>query len=300
MKIRIFILSCGEYGSRIINNIANKGLGSSIIGLHEFPEDLPEFIDDFEEYIPKELPECDLILSLDLYGDINMVIPTIAAETGAKSIIVPIHDPAQIPPGLQSEIEEAVGDATIVFPKPFCSLKPTGDEFIDEFVKYFGKPKVEINSDERIKTIKVLRDAPCGATSYVAENLEGLDVEDAELEAGNKIHNYPCLASMTTDPQIGDTILHLAGYKMKAAVKESIGFSERSAAVDEEACMGDTECDRNCIEVCPTMKIGDETIIIKDNGKVIIDALSCGCCEICVRECPYGAIEITDKKINLT
>ncbi|AEG18407.1 DUF166 domain-containing protein [Methanobacterium paludis] len=299
MKIRIFILSCGEYGSRIINNIANKGLGSSIIGLHEFPDDLPEFIDDFEEYIPKELPECDLILSLDLYGDINMVIPAIARKTGAKSIIVPIHDPAQIPPGLQREIEEAAGDVTIVFPKPFCSLKPTGDEVIDEFVKYFGKPEVEIDSDERIKSVKILRDAPCGAAGYVAENLEGLNVEDAEMEAGNKIHNYPCLASMKTDPMIGDTILHLAGYKIKEAVKESLGFAEASAVVDEESCMGDTECDHNCIDVCPNVKIGDDTIILKDNGKVVIDPASCGCCEICVRECPYGAIEIVDEEIPL-
>ncbi len=156
---------------RIINNIATKGLGSSIIGLHEFPEDLPEFIDDFEEYIPEELPECDLILSPDLYGDINMVIPAITAETGGKSIIVPIHDPAQIPLGLQSEMEKATENAIIMFPKPFCSLKPTGDKVTDEFVKYFRKPEVEIDSDEHIRTIKVLRDAPC-ATSYVAENLK--------------------------------------------------------------------------------------------------------------------------------
>ena len=48
MNIKIFILSSGDYGSRIINNIANRGYASSIVGLHEFKEDLPEFIDDFE------------------------------------------------------------------------------------------------------------------------------------------------------------------------------------------------------------------------------------------------------------
>ncbi len=63
MNIKIYILSSGDYGSRIVNNIANRGFASSIVGLHEFPDDLPEFIDDFEPYIPKELPECDLILT---------------------------------------------------------------------------------------------------------------------------------------------------------------------------------------------------------------------------------------------
>ncbi len=102
---------------------------------------------------------------------------------------------------------------------------------------------------------------------------------------------------MTTDHLIGDTYCTFACYKMKEAVKESLGFAERSAVIDEEADMGDTKCNRNCVDVCPNVKIGNETIIIKDNGKVVIDALSCGCCEICVQECPYGAIEIIDKKL---
>ena len=64
---------------------------------------------------------------------------------------------------------------------------------------------------------------------YVARELEGFPCEDAELESGNKIHNYPCVASMATDPVIGDTILHLAGYKIKEAVKIGLGFAQKSA-----------------------------------------------------------------------
>ena len=41
MNIKIFILSSGDYGSRIINNIANRGFASDIVGLHEFPEIFP-------------------------------------------------------------------------------------------------------------------------------------------------------------------------------------------------------------------------------------------------------------------
>ena len=68
----------------------------------------------------------------------------------------------------------------------------------------------------------LVRGAPCGSTWYVAQELEGFPLEDAELESGNKIHNYPCIASMATDSIIGDTILHLAGYKIKEAVKEGL------------------------------------------------------------------------------
>ena len=299
MNIKIYILSSGDYGSRIVNNIANRGHASAIVGLHEFPEDLPEFIDDFEDYIPKDLPECDLVLSLGLEGDINMVLPIIASRTGAKSVIAEIHDPAQIPPGLQREIEASANGIKIVFAKPFCSLKPVGDEAVDEFARYYGKPELEIEGESFVKNINVIRGAPCGSTWYVAEQLEGFPLEDVELESGNKIHNYPCIASMATDSVVGDTILHLAGYKIKEAVKKGLGFAVKSAFVDEETCMGGEDCEHICIDVCPNVKIGDDTITVNENQKAVVDPASCGCCEICIRECPYGAIEMIEERIEL-
>jgi NAD-dependent dihydropyrimidine dehydrogenase PreA subunit len=299
MDIKIYIVSSGEYGLRIINNIAKRGFAASIVGMHEFPDDLPEFIDDPQSYIPESIPECDLILSLGLKGDINLTLPIIASKACAKSVIAEIHDPAQLPPGLQREIEESAGDIKIVFAKPFCSLKPVGDEVVDEFASYFGKPELKIESDKLIKNVEVLCGAPCGSTWFVADALEGFPVEDAELESGNKIHNYPCIASMATDPVVGDTILHLAGYKIKEAVKAGVGFATKSAVVDKDACMGGIDCDHNCVDVCPNVKIGDDTVTVDEDKKAYINPVSCGCCEICVRECPYGAIEIVEEKIDI-
>lgn len=299
MNIKIFILSSGEYGARIVNNIANRGYSSSIVGLHEYSEELPEFIDNFEKYIPKELPECDLILSLGLKGDINMILPEIALKTGAKSIIVEIHDPTQVPIGLQNEIEAASNGINIVFAKPFCSLKPVGDKVIDEFTKYFGKPQIEIEGEKFIKNINVIRGAPCGSTWYIADELIGFCLEDAELESGNKLHNYPCVASMATDNILGDTILHIAGYQIKEAVKVGQGFASKYAVVDKDKCKGDEDCEHICCDVCPNMKIGNNTIDITENGKTVINPASCGCCNICVRECPHCAIEMIEERIIL-
>ena len=53
MDIKIYVVSSGDYGSRIINNIANRGFASSIVGLHEIDDDFADFIDDVDEYIPK-------------------------------------------------------------------------------------------------------------------------------------------------------------------------------------------------------------------------------------------------------
>ena len=296
--MKLYIISSGKYGSRIVNSLAEMGLASSMVGLEELPEDLPEFIDDFSSYTPKNIPQADLILAVGLYGDINMVVPLIANQSGAKSVIIPIHDPKQVPPGLQMEIEESAPDVKMVFPKPFCSLEPVGDQFIDEFASQFGKPLLEIESDGLVKKVKVIRTAPCGSTRYIAENIEGFPAQEAELEAGNKLHNYPCNASMTTDPVVGDTILHLAGYQTKEAVKRALGFAMRSAVVDHETCEAD-ECQHECIKHCPQVQIGMDTVTLNEDQQAVIDPASCGCCEICINECPYGSIEMEEKKFPL-
>jgi len=309
--MKIFILSSGEYGSKIVNGIATHGFADNIVGMHEFPshEDLPEFIDDVSEYIPNDIPESDLIISVGMFGDINMVIPEVTKVSGAKSIIASIYHPQQLPLGLQNEIKsELDDDVTIVFPKPFCGLTPIGDEFIDKFAEVFGKPKFEIETDSdsdevdinsNITSIKVLRGTPCGSSWFIAENLQGLPVKDAEFEANNKLHNYPCSASMATDSLTGDTILHLASYKTKEAIKRAIGFTCRSVVVDLEDCEGLEKCETPCLNSCPNVLTGIETIRHDENGKAVIDPASCGVCEICISECPYGAIYIYDDKVPI-
>jgi len=308
-NMRIFILSSGEYGSKIVNGIATNGLASNIVGIHEFPphEDLPEFIDDVSEYVPKNIPESDLIIAVGMHGDINMVIPAVVEASGAKSVIVSIYHPQQLPLGLQSEIKSELGsDISIVFAKPFCGLTPIGDEFIDKFTEVFGKPKFEIktnaSSDEidlnsNINSVKVIRGAPCGSSWFIAENLQGIPVRYAEFEANNKFHNFPCSSSMITDDQTGDTILHLASYRTKEAVKRALGFTCRSAMVDSEICLGLEHCDNECIKSCPNVLSGVGTIHFGEDDKAIIDPGSCGVCETCVRKCPYEAIEVYEENI---
>lgn len=309
--MRIFILSSGEYGSKIVNGIATHGFAANIVGIHEFPshEDLPEFIDDVSEYIPDNVPESDLIIAVGMFGDINMVIPDVTKASGAKSIIAPIYHPQQLPLGLQKEVKSGLDDdVTILFPKPFCALTPVGDEFIDKFAEVFGKPKFEIETDSdsdevdiksNITSIKVLRGTPCGASWFIAENLQGTPVKDAEFEANNKLHNFPCSASMATDNMTGDTLLHLASYKTKEAIKRALGFTCRVAKVDLEDCEGLEECDNACLNSCPNVLTGIETIHHDENGKAVIDPATCGVCEICIHECPYGAIYIYDNKVPI-
>ncbi|HEY0196514.1 MAG TPA: DUF166 family protein [Methanobacterium sp.] len=310
--MKIYIISSGKYGKRIVNNLAAR-LSSQIVGLHEVEEELPEFMEDVTPYIPENLPEADLIISTGLKGDINLMVPEVARKTGAKSIIISINDPTQIPLGLRKEVEEDAGDINIVFAKPFCSLKPTGERFIDEFTRHFGKPELdiefdqksgnpelEIDADQLIKKVTVKRDAPCGCTTFVAEALEGAPIKEAELIASEKFHNYPCLASMAKDPELGDAILHVAGYQVREAVKRALGFTFKSAVVDQEYCMGGEECEHLCLKVCPQVNAGSDTITIQEDKKAYIDPTSCGCCQLCISECPHGCIEIVEEKIDFS
>jgi len=77
----------------------------------------------------------------------------------------------------------------------------------------------------RIVHVEVLRSAPCGSTWFVAKQLEGVEVEN-KLELYDRIseshHSYPCTASMEKDREIGDTILHKAGYLIRAAVEKAL------------------------------------------------------------------------------
>ncbi|MDK2928900.1 MAG: thymidylate synthase, partial [Methanococcus sp.] len=180
--MKITVLYSGNYGERVLNTILEK-FAQNIVSIHEIPENLPEYIDDVSEYVPENLKESDLIISVGLFGDINLIVCDIAKKTNAKSIIIESHSPKQVTKGLKSEISDSLNEIKIVFPKPFCSLKPVGDTYIDEFAKYFGSPEIEIIGETIVKSVTVKRNAPCGSTKYVAENLTGYSLNEVEFES---------------------------------------------------------------------------------------------------------------------
>lgn len=69
----------------------------------------------------------------------------------------------------------------------------------------------------------------------------------------------------------------------------------RIAVLDRKKC-SPKKCGYICINVCPGVRMGDETIIKGEDGFPVISEELCTGCGICVKKCPYGAIKI----INLT
>lgn len=250
MKISVFYT--GAFGEKVIGNLINttnfctscgellcdhcrsvrKGISHMIVQTYEFPEDLPELIDDPTEYIPENLSETDLILAIDLHPDLLTVLPGIARRTNASAVISPVERPQLAPPGLVEQVKNELENAGVEaeFPKPFCSLEKTGKKVIDQFVDLgFGRPllKIELNTDnDTFRFVRVLRDAPCGSTWFVAKQLTGTDVDNYKETVSKAHHSYPCTASMEKDVELGDTILHQAGFIIRKSVEE--GTSENN------------------------------------------------------------------------
>jgi len=122
------------------------------------------------------------------------------------------------------------------FPRPPCSLTETAynvgrqrltyeDPHIAEFARYFGRPRFALTVDPHTKVIiqaRAERDAVCGCARYVAEGLVGVLAEEAEFQAGMLHHHYPCLAGMSVEDDLLDTLMHVSGNISKEEVKEQV------------------------------------------------------------------------------
>ncbi len=65
----------------------------------------------------------------------------------------------------------------------------------------------------------------------------------------------------------------------------------RIAIVHKDRCHA-KKCGTECILYCPRVRTGDETVIIGEDGKALISEELCVGCGICIKKCPFEAIDI--------
>ena len=65
----------------------------------------------------------------------------------------------------------------------------------------------------------------------------------------------------------------------------------RIAIVHKDRCHA-KKCGTECIIYCPRVRTGDETVIIGEEGKAVISEELCVGCGICIKKCPFDAIDI--------
>ncbi len=225
--MKILAVIQGHYGERMVETWQKYGPEDWEVLTLRIEGPLPAMMEDPAEYLPRDIPKADLVISLGEEPGVAEMLPDIVKAAGARAVIVPVDNRAWVPPGLGKQLERAFGRMGVaaVFPVPFCSLKESDSEdtLIREFARHFGLPEVELEvQEERVVGGRTLRSAPCGSTYFVVEELKGTKVQDAEERAGILHHNYPCLATMTIDFQFQDTLMHRAGYFTKEAVKYAL------------------------------------------------------------------------------
>jgi hypothetical protein len=176
----------------------------------ELPSDLPELLEDVK------LPDfdVDVLISYASHPDINLEL-----VRSAKAKLLIITGKGGSRAQLKREAEKHGKKVVVV---DICCVTPTLNDF-SEFFKYFGKPEFEVEIEGgRLKNVKVLRCAFCGATHFVAEMLKGVSVEEAPAKAGYLTQVYPCLASRGIDGKI-----HLAAEMHKIAMEKAIEKAKR-------------------------------------------------------------------------
>jgi len=225
--MKVLILYQGDYGKRFWENIGQHAPKEWEVKGYYYTKKIPTFVEELSDYLPKDLPTCDLFLSVQEHPVVAEMIPLFIKQIGARAVIAPVDNKAHLTTGLARQLKKKLEQIGVEFlhPMTFCTLteKMTQNDLILEFLKHFGRPQVEINlENEKVKQVRVIRDAPCGNTRYVAEHLIGTHLKDAVESSGILHHNHPCMATMGMDAEIGDTLMHHAGLQIKLAVDEAI------------------------------------------------------------------------------
>jgi len=156
--MKITIISDGPFGDRAVETIRSKFINTSLFIIDEV--DRKVIIDeyDFDQVVDSAIKSSDLIISYIRHPDIILELsyyekPTIIAIFRGLGLLQQIR-----------EINE-----NVVMPTSMCSIEPnTGIKAIDEFSKFYGKPKykLEVDPDKKfISKITLERESPCGSTS---------------------------------------------------------------------------------------------------------------------------------------
>ncbi|MDD1663208.1 MAG: ribosome biogenesis/translation initiation ATPase RLI [Methanomicrobiales archaeon] len=65
----------------------------------------------------------------------------------------------------------------------------------------------------------------------------------------------------------------------------------RIAVVHRDRCHS-KKCGTECILYCPRVRTGDETVVIGEEGTAVVSEELCVGCGICIKKCPFSAIDI--------
>lgn len=192
-KQKIVVFQQNGSGKLKIEGLLDFGKEFFELEIIDIDDELPLVLDDTEGYLPNDL-SCDLVLDYLKHSDLATDLAKLC-ETN------------QIPMVSSGKKIRGKGVAT---PPTCCGLARL--EGLGHYGEHFGAPEfvVEIEED-KIKSINVLRGAPCGATWGVIKRLIGHPVDDVVRKIGLETQ-FHCFADPAGwDPIYGKSPVHFAG-----------------------------------------------------------------------------------------
>jgi len=198
--MKVGVISRGHHGEQTAKEVKKY----FDVVVHELPEKIPEILENVE--IPEEILESEMIISYAGHPDINMEL-----IKKAKGIVFITGKG-----GSRSQLKQLADNYnTELILADICCNSPVVEA---EFFEHFGRPCFEVSIDgDVLKDVKVVRNAFCGASNFVAEKLKGVRIEEAPSKAGYFTQIYPCLASRGIEGKI-----HLAAKIHKSAIEKAI------------------------------------------------------------------------------
>jgi len=192
----------GKAASKI-QGIIEYGDGLFEIEVVSMPTDLPLVIDDAKKYFPSHI-DADLVLDYLIHPDLSHDLGLICQK---KSIPV-------VASGKKNRTRG------VFTPPTCCGL--VRHPSLGIYGNRFGAPELEITLFEgKIKEIKVLRGAPCGATWKACQKIMGLSIEDAITRIGLEVQFFCSADPAGWDPIYGKSPVHFAGHVHNAALKKT-------------------------------------------------------------------------------
>jgi hypothetical protein len=248
--LRLLVLFQEHYGQRVLENIRQCAPKTWVVEAWRAPSALPPVVENPLKFLPMHLPAADLILSLGENASLAHLLPSVIERAGAQAVIAPVDNAAWLPEGMVRQLRVRLRElgVTAVFPKPFCSLSGRSynvrqqevsfeDPWIGEFARYFGQPVFRMEcAGQQVAKVEVERDAACGCARAVAHQLIGVDVREAVVQSGLFHHYYPCLATMSMDPALGESL-----------VEASAEFMQQAVEVEAASCLSQPEKKAICV-----------------------------------------------------
>jgi hypothetical protein len=234
--VQILVVTQGEWGERILVHLLQTAPSDWDISSWAGPAALPVVLDEPKAFLPRTLPQTDLLLVLTESAGMTDLTPDIAELCGAQAVILPVDKRTWARPGLARQVRRRLAQMGIGFamPMPFCTLAPRQDqhELIHRFARRYGRPELECAvHNGTVGFCEIIRETPCGNTRYIVEHLEGVAVEKAAEQAGLLHHYYPCWGGMAVDPVQGThTCLHIAATIAQKSVARALEGTELKKA----------------------------------------------------------------------